>query len=85
MRFGEPIVASRAGERSSEEWQTALERGLELAQDALAQDATSRDPDRFTSVVSGDAGVGGAYDGWRRIKAFLTGKKFSAAHEDEPA
>lgn len=82
MRFGKPIVASKAGERSIEDWQSALEAGLEATQDALADDAMSRDPERFTPVLSGEAGVGVVYDTWRRLKALVTGKKFSAAHED---
>ncbi|MEM7428757.1 MAG: lysophospholipid acyltransferase family protein [Pseudomonadota bacterium] len=85
VRFGTPVEAVAAGERSTEEWQSALERALEETQDALKEDAISRDPDRFTSVLSGEAGVGFAYDAWRRLKALVTGKKFSAAHEDGPA
>jgi hypothetical protein len=51
--------------------------------DALADDAATRDPDRFTTVVLGRAGVGGAYDVWRRLKAWARGRSFDAAHGED--
>ncbi len=56
---------------------------LQTTQDKLAMDAMSRDAERFSPLLSGSAGVGLAYDTWRRIKALVRGQKFSAAHEDD--
>jgi hypothetical protein len=49
--------------------------------DRLAEDAQSRDPQAFSCLVSGTVGVGGVYDLWRRAKAWLSGRRFVAAHE----
>ena len=38
--------------------------------------AVSRDPAKFTAVVSGRTGVGGVYDLWRRVKAWVRGERF---------
>lgn len=83
MHFGTPIETVATEDKPTEDWQTVLEQGLEAAQDALAEDTKSRDPARFKPLLSGEAGVGFAYDAWRRVKALVTGKKFTAAHEDE--
>ena len=80
MRFGRPVEATRlqgpAGAITS-----ALEAGLTAAMDALALDAAARDPGSFDTLLSGSAGVGGIYDGWRRSRALLSGRRFDPAHE----
>jgi hypothetical protein len=43
----------------------------------------SRDPARFDTLLIGNAGIGGVYDFWRRIKAGIRGERFTAAHEPE--
>ncbi len=82
-RFGTPIHNGGAKGKRLDEWQNQLQMALQTAQDKLAMDAMSRDPERFSSLLSGSAGVGFAYDAWRRVKALASGRKFSAAHEDE--
>jgi len=57
-----------------------LERRLTAAMDALAAAAIGRDPTRFAVVLGGKAGVGGAYDGARRLKAWVTGRRFDPRH-----
>jgi hypothetical protein len=45
----------------------------------------SRDPQRFEVLHGGQAGVGGLYDLWRRLRARLRGERFQAAHAaDDP-
>ena len=41
----------------------------------------SRDPAKFTTLLAGKTGVGGVYDWWRRLKAWVRGRKFDASHE----
>ncbi len=82
-RFGTPIQSASGNDKSLDDWQNQLQMALQTTQDKLAMDAMSRDPERFSPLLSGSAGVGFAYDTWRRIKALATGRKFSAAHEDD--
>lgn len=83
IRFGTPLHGAHANDKSADDWQNQLQMALQTAQDKLAMDAMSRDPERFSSVLSGSAGVGFAYDAWRRVKALVRGRSFSAAHEDD--
>lgn len=81
-RFGAAIDLAAEPERTTREWTRMLEQRLEDTMDALAADAESRDPGRFETVLAGRAGIGGVYDGWRRLRAWLSGRSFSAAHGD---
>ncbi|MEM8645693.1 MAG: lysophospholipid acyltransferase family protein [Pseudomonadota bacterium] len=83
LRFGTPIHSTEPKDKPIDDWQAQLQMALQTAQDKLAMDAMSRDPERFTEVLQGSVGVGVAYDGWRRIKAWARGRSFSAAHEDD--
>jgi hypothetical protein len=83
-RFGEPIsldsAASPGAPRSDAEWTELFERRLAETMDSLAAAARTRDPARFHTLVSGRKGVSPVYDGWRRLRAGLSGRGFSAAH-----
>lgn len=57
---------------------------LTRTMDGLAEAAISRDPGRFATLVVGRTGVGGAYDTWRRLKAWSQGRRFDGAHEPGP-
>jgi 1-acyl-sn-glycerol-3-phosphate acyltransferase len=82
-RFGTPIdVASHSG-GAVDDWTELMQQRLEEAMDALAEDAESRDPERFRTIVLGHAGVGGIYDRWRRLRAALAGRAFDPAHGSE--
>jgi hypothetical protein len=71
-----------AGERSPDEWTTILEHELEAAQNRLAAGAMTRDPAGFTTLLDGRVGVGFFYDTCRRLKAWMRGERFDAAHDD---
>ncbi|MBM6579811.1 lysophospholipid acyltransferase family protein [Microvirga sp. BT689] len=58
-----------------------LETDLTATLDRLSADVQSRDPARFRSVLAGHAGIGGIYDGWRRMAAALRGRAFDPSHE----
>jgi 1-acyl-sn-glycerol-3-phosphate acyltransferase len=79
-RFGEPIDVAEHPVRSAREWTGAVAAALEQTQDALAAEAGRRDPSLFQLLVRGRAGVGGVYDGWRRLAAWLRGRRFRADH-----
>jgi 1-acyl-sn-glycerol-3-phosphate acyltransferase len=57
-----------------------LEAALAATMDRLAADAIARDPARFVPVLEGKAGIGGVYDGWRRLRAMIHGRPFNPAH-----
>ena len=83
MAFGQSIRLGESTDRSAEEWNELLSRGLETAQDQLAAAAISRDPKRFATLLAGRVGVGGVYDMVRRVGAFLRGERFDASHGGE--
>jgi 1-acyl-sn-glycerol-3-phosphate acyltransferase len=85
VAFGPAMRLGDAAHRSADEWTALLTRGLEAAQDRLAAAALSRDPQRFTTLLSGRVGVGGVYDVVRRLKAWLRGERFDASHGGERA
>jgi 1-acyl-sn-glycerol-3-phosphate acyltransferase len=82
VAFGPALRIEDAGERSPDEWTTILEHELEAAQDRLAAGAMTRDPAGFTTLLDGRVGVGFFYDTCRRLKAWMRGERFDAAHDD---
>jgi len=83
VAFGPAVPLGSGPQHSPEEWTAVLERHLEAAQDRLAEAARSRDPRRFTTLLSGRVGVGVAYDAIRRMGAWLRGERFDASHGGE--
>ncbi len=81
-RFGEEIATGDA-DLAAADWTPILEQGLTRALDTLAAEALARDTSRFEVLLGGKAGVGGIYDGWRRLKARFRGERFRPAHGDE--
>lgn len=82
VRFGEPIPVEDGASRSVEEWTDAVAHGLARAQDALAEDAISRDPARFETLLSGGGGTAFVYDRWRRLVAWLGGRPYARDHAE---
>lgn len=80
LRFGQPIPIEDGSSATPREWTSAIERSLEDSQDVLAIEAKGRDPEAFTSLIGGTAGVGGVYDTWRRIRSWLGGRTFRPEH-----
>lgn len=78
--FGPAIEIGNSPERSAEAWTAVIERELEATQDVLARAVMSRDPGQFEVLIHGRAGVGGVYDGWRRFRAWLSGRRFDGEH-----
>jgi 1-acyl-sn-glycerol-3-phosphate acyltransferase len=82
-RFGPPIDIAGVRDLATDELNVLLAGQLEEALDALADDAAARDARRFRTLVLGRAGVGGAYDIGRRGLAWMRGRRFDSAHEDD--
>ena len=81
VRFGVPVEADEARDRSVADWTARLEQRLTETMDALSRDAMSRDPALFRRLLKGRAGVGGIYDLWRRIAALARLRRPRLAHE----
>ena len=80
VRVGEPLrIADHAG-LSGKEWTVLIEAEMTRNLDTLNTETLSRDPGKFTALLSGKVGVGGPYDWWRRFKAWVRGRKFDASH-----
>ena len=80
VRFGEPMMLGSSVTSEIAEIQELLQARLSQAMDCLAEAAVSRDAARFDILLDGRAGVGGVYDGWRRLRAWRRGEKFDPAH-----
>lgn len=66
---------------------TRLERlrgMLTATMDTLAEDAISRDPSRFRTIVEGKAGVGGIYGLVQYVRALRRGERYDPRHETRP-
>jgi 1-acyl-sn-glycerol-3-phosphate acyltransferase len=59
----------------------AIEAALAASMDRLASAVVERNPAGFSTLLSGRAGMGGAYDACRRVAAWCRGRAFDAAHE----
>lgn len=57
-----------------------LEGSLTATLDRLGGDVALRDPGRFRCLIEGNRGIGGVYDGWRRIMAAMRGRRFDPSH-----
>ena len=78
--FGTPIPAADLLALPRPERLGRLEGALTATLDRLSADVIAREPARFAPLVSGAKGIGGIYDGWRRLKALRAGRRFDPAH-----
>ena len=81
LRFGPPIEADPSLRPA--EWTRRLQEALAHEMDTLAADSMSREAARFRPILRGSAGSDLIYDLYRRSRALLSGRSFSAAHEEE--
>lgn len=84
IRIGRPFDVADFPGLSGREWTAEIEAALTEALDGLSADAMTRDPDRFTTLLDGEVGVGGVYDTWRRLAAWARGRRFDASHGGRP-
>ncbi|MCB8822985.1 lysophospholipid acyltransferase family protein [Microvirga rosea] len=81
LAFGPSLRGHDLLQMSRKERLRHLEEHLAATMERLSADVESRDPGRFSSLAGGKAGIGGVYDGWRRVMAALHGRRFDASHE----
>jgi 1-acyl-sn-glycerol-3-phosphate acyltransferase len=85
IAFGEPMRGEDLLKLPRPARLERLEANLTATLDRLSADVQSRDAARFHSVLEGRAGIGGVYDGWRRMAAALRGRHFDPSHEGRPS
>lgn len=80
LAFGPPRRGEELLSLEREVRMAKLEHDLVATLDRLSADVIARDPGRFRTLLKGRAGIGGVYDGWRRIAALVRGRPFDPAH-----
>lgn len=80
VQFGTPIALDAHESWSKADWATELSNQLRENQNELASLAITRDSKHFENLLAGRTGAGGIYDGFRRAKAWMTGKTFESRH-----
>ncbi len=81
VRVGEPLSIMEHPGLSGKAWTALIETAMTENLDALNSEAMTRDPGKFSTLLSGKSGVGGPYDWWRRLKAWVRGERFDPSHE----
>ena len=84
LGFGPPIRGADLLPLDRPARRERLEAALTEALDRLGDDVRSREPERFETVLSGKAGVGGVYDLWKRFRARARGEAFDPSHGGRP-
>lgn len=85
LAFGAPLAAAELRALPRPERLARLETALTATLDRLSADVVAREPERFETLLAGRRGVGGVYDGWRRLAAALTGRRFEPGHRSGDA
>jgi len=79
VRLGMPLkLEAKSG--TGKVWTARIEAALAETLDGLNAEAATRDPAKFSELLSGTVGVGGVYDAFRRSVALATGQRFDAGH-----
>jgi len=81
IAFGPPMSGRELLARPRTSRLEHLEQELTAALHRLGADVQSREPSRFRTMIEGRSGIGGIYDGWRRMAAALRGRDFDPSHE----
>ena len=68
-------------EHSPDELRDEAAAALTACMDRLAELAQTRDPGNFRLLLEGRKGAGGPYDAFRRLWAWMRGKRFDPSHE----
>lgn len=79
--FGTPLFTQQHQDScGATDWNMALEKTLEDAQDAVAEAAKRRDAEEWELLFRGASGTTAIYDLWRQARAALRREPFDAEH-----
>lgn len=73
---GAELLATERGARAER-----FSAALAATMDRLAEDAISRDPDRFQALLRGQEGMGGAWPLVQRMQALMRGERYDPRHD----
>ncbi|VTS05017.1 lysophospholipid acyltransferase family protein [Tuwongella immobilis] len=79
-RFGPAIALESVPDCSGKQWTERISQAVTENCDALAGDVQTRDPARFFTLLAGRTGIGGVYDAWRNLRAWVRGDRFHPGH-----
>jgi hypothetical protein len=77
-RFGSPVDLTGLG--TVADITARLTEALVTTMDDLTSDSISRDAGRFVTLLQGRSGADRIYDGWRRMKSLMRGRRFDPRH-----
>ena len=83
FRFGELVNVADYPQRDKTQWADDVTRRLRENQAALSKLVVARSADPFDNLLIGKQGASGLYDWSRRMKSWMTGKKFQASHGEK--
>ncbi|MEN1680028.1 MAG: lysophospholipid acyltransferase family protein [Planctomycetota bacterium] len=84
VRFGDAIRLPGEDQPSDKDaWRELLEARLRDAQSQLARVSIGRQTEELEVILGGDAGVGGAYEAFRKAAYRLTGRDYRATHGEK--
>ncbi|MGL4514191.1 MAG: lysophospholipid acyltransferase family protein [Lacipirellulaceae bacterium] len=81
--WGEPIVVADHAGLDKGAWDALLRERLRATQGALSQASIARNAAAFRVLLGGAEGVGGPYEGWRKLIARATGRRYQPNHSDK--
>ena len=81
MAFGPPLDARALLAEDRDTRTETIRAAMTETMDRLAQDAISRDPERFRIVLDGRAGMGGIYGAWQYIRSVMRGERHDPRHD----
>ena len=83
VRIGNPVCIADHADSKKDFWQQLLSVRMRQTQEDLATLAIAREEEPFENLLSGNKGVGGLYDSFRRAKSWFRGQTFRASHGDK--
>jgi 1-acyl-sn-glycerol-3-phosphate acyltransferase len=80
INVGEPLEIADGTMEDARTWTNLLSYAMAATLDELAMLATDRDPEAFTTLLSGKSGMGSIYQVWKRVLCMLTGRQYHPDH-----
>lgn len=83
FRFGEIVSLADTPSMTKPEWHVDLASRLRTNQTKLGELVQARSSEPFENLMRGKQGASGVYDFGRRVKSWLTFRKFQPAHGEQ--
>lgn len=83
--FGPAVPAGELAALDREARSERLRAMLTATMDGLAEDAVTRDPARFRTMVAGREGMGGLYGAFQYARAWARGERHDPRHDTRPS